>query len=197
MRFSVTLRTATPADAQSIAAIHSDSWRGTYRNVLTGQYLADVVPGERNGVWIDRLHNPRPNQHVVVAESEGDIIGFVCVYAGENPEWGAYLDNLHVRRSHQSHGVGKALLIEAARWSHRRDPGKGMCLLVNQDNVGAQAFYTRLGARNAREGVWNAPDGSVVPTYWFVWDRLRVLAELSPGTASYPGANGKFEGELT
>jgi hypothetical protein len=52
-----------------------------------------------------------------------------------------------------------------------------MCLLVNQDNVKAQAFYNSLGARNAENGVWNAPDGSEVPTYWFVWDKIGTLTE--------------------
>ena len=45
-----------------------------------------------------------------------------------------------------------------------------MYLLVNQDNAKAQQFYKNSGARNAKEGVWNAPDGNVVPSYWFVWE---------------------------
>jgi ribosomal protein S18 acetylase RimI-like enzyme len=114
---------------------------------------------------------------VSVAERDGEVIGFVCAYSGENSKWGSYLDNLHIRKSYQSMGIGKSLLIDAARWCHQREPNKGMCLLVNQDNVKAQAFYNSLGARNAENGVWNAPDGSVVPTYWFVWDKIGTLVE--------------------
>jgi ribosomal protein S18 acetylase RimI-like enzyme len=99
----------------------------------------------------------------------------VCVYTGKNPDWGSYLDNLHVRKAHQSKGIGKSLFIEGARFCFQKEPLKGMCLLVNQDNHKAQGFYKKLGGRNAKKGVWNAPDGSTVPTYWFVWDNLSNL----------------------
>jgi len=96
---------------------------------------------------------------------------------GENPNWGSYLDNLHVLNAHQSKGIGKSLLVEVARWCIQREPTKGLCLLVNQDNINAQQFYKRLGARNTESSVWNAPDGSVVPTYWFVWESVNGLAQ--------------------
>jgi ribosomal protein S18 acetylase RimI-like enzyme len=170
-------REASAADAQSIADIHATSWCNTYQNALTAQYLSNVVLLERNEVWKNRLEAQKENQYVAVAERDGEVIGFVCAYAGENSKWGSYLDNLHIRKSYQSMGIGKSLLLDAARWCHQREPNKGMCLLVNQDNVKAQAFYTSLGARNAENGVWNAPDGSVVPTYWFVWDKIGTLVE--------------------
>lgn len=115
-----------------------------------------------------------------MAESDGEIVGFGCVYSGENPEWGAYLDNLHVSKSYQSKGIGKLLLIEIAQWCLKQEPERGMCLLVNQDNTKAQEFYKKLGARNVRAGIWNAPDGSIVPTYryWFAWDDLNKLSKF-------------------
>jgi len=166
------IRKANPLDAKAIAKIHIDSWRSTYQNTLTAEYLSNIAPQERDDVWSDRLRNPKPNQHVVVAEIEGQVAGFVCVFSGENPELGSYLDNLHVRNQHQSNGIGKLLVAEAARWCFKEDPKKGMCLLVDQANVRAQNFYIYLGARNVQKSKWTAPDGSVVPTYWFVWDRL-------------------------
>lgn len=171
------IRAATAGDAQSIADIHTASWRNTYHNALTAQYLADVVPQERSAVWVSRLDAAKASQYVAVAEQDDKIIGFACVYAGENPQWGSYLDNLHVHKAYQSKGIGKSLLIEVSRWCHRQEPTKGMCLLVNQDNVKAQEFYKSLGARNAQEGVWNAPDGSTVPTYLFVWDKMDGLVK--------------------
>ena len=173
------IRKACFTDAESIAEIHADSWRKTYQRALTERYLFDIVPGERSEVWKDRLDNPKPNQHVLVAESDNDLIGFVCAYAGEHGKWGSYLDNLHIGTRHQSKGIGKRLLIEAARWCAQQEPGSGMCLLVNQDNLRAQHFYQGLGAHNAQEGVWDAPDGSRVPTYWYVWDSLTVFIENS------------------
>ncbi|MEQ8959174.1 MAG: hypothetical protein RLP02_14845, partial [Coleofasciculus sp. C2-GNP5-27] len=63
------------------------------------------------------------------------------------------------------------------RWCRQQDPSDHLCLTVNQDNVNAQKFYKSLGARNMKEDIWNAPDGSIVPTYWFVWDNISALAE--------------------
>jgi ribosomal protein S18 acetylase RimI-like enzyme len=171
------IREASPTDAQSIADIHAISWRNNYQNALTEKYLSTVVPLERKEVWKNRLEVPQANQYVAVAERDGQIMGFVCAYVGENSKWGSYLDNLHIRKAYQSMGIGKSLLIGAARWCYQREPNQGMCLLVNQDNVKAQAFYNLLGAHNAENGVWNAPDGSVVPTYWFVWDEIGTLVE--------------------
>jgi ribosomal protein S18 acetylase RimI-like enzyme len=170
-------REASLAEVLCIAEIHTASWRDTYQSVLTKEYLANKVPRERIDVWKDRLENSKPNQYVLVAEYSGDIVGFSCFYAGENSDYRSYLDNLHVRKSYQSKGVGKALLIEGARWCSYREPAKGLCLLVNQDNNKAQNFYRSLGAYNAKSSVWNAPDDSIVRTYWFVWKDFAGLLD--------------------
>jgi GNAT superfamily N-acetyltransferase len=155
------------------------SWRTTYGDVLSASYLTEVAPAERHAAWTRRLAEPAANQLVLVAEQAGEIAGFACVFAGENARWGSYLDNLHVRSPLQSRGLGTRLLSGAARWCSQVSPTRGLCLLVNQANVSAQGFYKRLGARNAEESVWNAPDGSVVPTFWFVWDDVDALGRAA------------------
>jgi ribosomal protein S18 acetylase RimI-like enzyme len=169
------IREALQSDANSIAEIHTASWRNSYQDVLSKDYLNNVVLKERLTLWSGRLCKTKSKQYVIVAESEGEILGFACFYVGENPQWGSYLDNLHIRKAHQSKGIGKLLIQKGARWCYQLEPSKGMCLLVNQDNLKAQVFYKWLGARNAKEGVWKAPDGSVVATYWFVWEQLDRL----------------------
>ena len=172
------IRLASARDANRIAEIHTSSWRNTYQNALSPQYLADIVPHERQQLWAGRLAQPKINQHAIVAEQDDVIIGFACAFTGENPEWGTYLENLHVLQDFQLKGIGKALLAEVARRCQQQSRDSSLCLLVNQDNVNAQGFYQALGARNARAAVWNAPDGSAVPTYWFVWDNISALTEL-------------------
>lgn len=153
------LRIATLSDANAIANLHTASWRSTYHSVLTKEYLQHTVPIERKAVWKQRLEAPGDNQYILVAESKKSIVGFACAFAGENPEWGSYLDNLHVSKSHQSKGLGRSLLIKVAQWCNQQFPGNGLCLLVNQASV------------------WDVPDGSLVPTYWFVWDTVKGLIE--------------------
>lgn len=169
------IREATVEDALVIAEIHAESWRKTYGRVLTRHYLEHVVPSERERIWTERLSEPKPGQYVIVAQIGGEVLGFACAFLDGINELGTYLDNLHVVLSHQRTGVGKALLQAIAQKCLESDPHLGMCLLVNQDNVPAQEFYLRLGATNTQEDVWNAPDGSIVPTYWFSWSNAGNL----------------------
>lgn len=173
------LRHANLADAESIAELHAASWRSTYATALTAAYLTDTVPSERRKLWGERLISPKANQFVVVAEVHGCIVGFACVFSDNHSAWGAYLENLHVSATCQGKGIGRALLAEAAQWCESQSPGRGLYLSVNQDNLRAQQFYLGLGASNAETGIWNAPDGSKVPTFWFTWSSVDLLAQAA------------------
>jgi GNAT superfamily N-acetyltransferase len=175
----VKIRHANRNDEESIARIHIDSWRATYQKTLSKDYLENIAPNERTQTWKDRLVNSKSNQLILVAEIEGEVVGFACAFFNENAQYGSYLDNLHVLAKHQSKGVGRLLISEIADWCIQQSTPLGLCLLVNQENEKAQNFYKFLGARNAEDGVWNAPDGTVVPTFWFVWDRLDGLLEMN------------------
>lgn len=171
------IRPAVANDAPNIADIHATSWRNTYQGTLTAEYLSEIVSKDRYQLWKDRFDKPKSNQYVIVAEQDAEMVGFACVYVGENSQWGSYVDNLHVRKDQQSKGIGKALLAEICRWCLQVNPAGSLCLTVNQDNVKAQQFYRYVGAHNEKEDLWNAPDGSTVPIYWFVWDEIGSLAE--------------------
>ena len=168
-------RRATPDVAEAIADLHTSSWRLTYDAVLSRAYLEKTVPLERKALWAQRLGSPKANQYALVAESESGLLGFACAFVSEHAEWGSYLDNLHVSALHQGQGIGKKLLFDVAQWCEVQAPEQGLHLSVNQKNHRAQKFYLGLGARNAKPGVWNAPDGSSVPTYWFVWQSVGSL----------------------
>lgn len=181
------LRRATSDDAEVIAFLHAESWRRHYTNALSAAYLQQGVVVERQALWRRRLASPAGNQRALVAEDEGEVLGFACVFAGEHPEWGSLLDNLHVDQRSRGMGLGTTLLVEAARWCAEQVPGSGLYLSVNEDNEPAQRFYFRLGARSAGTGTWHAPDGSAVPIRWFAWSSLRPLLEEGAGRSS-PGA---------
>jgi ribosomal protein S18 acetylase RimI-like enzyme len=185
------IRNATPSDFVSIAELHAASWRNTYAAVLSSSYLTQKVPAERKQLWKERLSSPKENQRVIVAEIQENVIGFACVFTENHESWGSYLDNLHVGEKYQGMGVGRALIGDVARWCESQRPGIGVYLSVNQDNLRAQRFYLNLGAHNAEPGIWNAPDGSKVPTYWFTWDSAGFLAE----SANFGHLNSDIEAE--
>lgn len=163
-------RTAIISDAGEIAKLHTKSWRNTYGNALGLNYLTYTVPSERKSAWVQRLTKPKRNQRVLIAEQDHELVGFVCIYIDEHIKLGSYLDNLHVYQSNQGKGIGKKLLLKAIEMCNQQANSKSLYLLVNQDNLHAQKFYEKNGAINLEEGVWNAPDGSIVPTYILYWN---------------------------
>jgi ribosomal protein S18 acetylase RimI-like enzyme len=173
------LRLAAFNDAAAIAALHAASWQRTYKDALSQSYLEHKALAERQALWRQRFESPQAQQCVLVADNGGQVAGFTCAFGADHPQWGSYLDNLHVHPSYQGQGLGKALLIAAAQWCEQRSPGLGLYLFVNQSNHSAQQLYLALGARNAEPEVWHAPDGSLVPTYRFAWASAAALASQS------------------
>lgn len=53
------LRLANPSDAETIAALHADSWRRHYRGAYSDAFLDGDVISDRLAVWADQAHvNP-------------------------------------------------------------------------------------------------------------------------------------------
>jgi GNAT superfamily N-acetyltransferase len=197
---SVRYREGTRGDAEAIAALHAESWRTTYRGAMRDAYLDGDIPAERRGLWRTRLATPAPNQHVIVAERDGRLVGFACAYGGADPRWGTELDNLHA--GEKDRGIGAGLLARVARWARATHPEGGLYLQVLDQNAGARRFYDRNGGRDDGADVWHAPDGSTIPVRRYVWppraaDRLAAWTDVAIGVAStaedYGAARALFE----
>jgi GNAT superfamily N-acetyltransferase len=134
------------------------------------------VLAERRAVWRERFATPAANQWVVVAEADGDVVGFGCAYGAKDEQFGTELDYLHVRSDRQSGGVGARLLGAVAGWCAATHPDGGLYLWVLTQNRRARAFYARMGAEDAGEDVWLSPDGSRVPVRRCVWSVAAVAA---------------------
>jgi ribosomal protein S18 acetylase RimI-like enzyme len=159
---SVRFRDATIADADTIAWLHTESWRRTYRGMMTDAFLDGGA-----------LENRR--QCVRIAEDASSLIGFVCVFAGQDPVWGSYIDNLHVAYAHHRSGVGRALMQQAGQWLSGVRPDEGVYLWVMEANAPARAFYERLGAANAGTIDLTDPGGGHAPNCRYTWSRPRLL----------------------
>ena len=170
------LRPATIDDAEQIALLHADSWRRTYRGMMSDEFLDGDVAQDRRSVWQGRLNSPAPNQRVIVAEDSGAIQGFVCIFGGDDPTWGSFIDNLHVRLDVQARGVGRALMREAAAWAEANYPGLGLYLWVMQANENAQRFYERLGGANRGAEVHAGAGGGDAHVFRYAWRDARGLA---------------------
>ena len=143
------LRRATPADAETIAALHTASRATTYRGMLPDDYLDRVLPTECLAEWQRKLlAQADGGGQTLIAETtmgggERDAIGFACM--SEPDEQGSvYLDNLHARPDRKGGGLGTAMLGAATRWARERG-ARRMHLLVLEGNVAAIGFYEARG----------------------------------------------------
>jgi len=172
----VILRTATLDDAQRVAQLHAESWQRTYRGMMSDEFLDGNVVAERIETWRKRLSTDDPGRLVCLAEENaGTLIGFVCLFRAQDPTWGSYIENLHVRYDGHRRGTGRALMRSAAQWLFRQDPADKVYLWVMEANTGARRFYERLGAANAGIGYLTDPAGGRAPNCRYVWSTLSPL----------------------
>ena len=144
--WDVDYRTAIPADAKAVAALHADSWRRAYRGIYSDDFLGSGLDGERLAVWEARLSEPPANQYVLLAQDESRLAGFICGYADDDEQWGSLVDNLHVSIDYRRTGIATELMRRAARWFESNAQTAAVYLWVLEDNAPARRFYEALGA---------------------------------------------------
>jgi len=92
--------------------------------------------------WVRGAYERDPSA-LLVAELAGDVVGFLACKRGER--WGQ-IDLVGVRETAQGHGVGRALVADALRWT--ADQGLSAMRVVTQArNIPAQRLYQGLGFR--------------------------------------------------
>jgi ribosomal protein S18 acetylase RimI-like enzyme len=142
----VELIPATPADADLLAAMHTESWRQTYAGLLPDAYLSREAPDERRAAWRARMLDGADGPlEVTLARVGGQPAGFACLAPQAEPAHGIYLDNLHVLPAFHGHGLGKLLLAHCAQRVATGWPGRPLFLYVLEGNAQAREFYRRLG----------------------------------------------------
>lgn len=172
------IRPALRSDAAKIAHVHAESWRRTYRGMMSDAYLDGDVVSERLSAWNRRLTAPRADQWVWVASVGADLLGFICVLTDEDPRWGVHVDNLHVRHDAQGGGLGAALLRTAAAWTIAEQPGRGLWLWVMEANHSARGFYRRLGGVERDQTLLRDPAGGSAPNLRCCWPDARLILDL-------------------
>lgn len=136
------IRKADIEDAPGIARVHVDSWRTTYRGILSGDFLASLSYDQRQRMWESAISSGRD---VYVLDSEGQIVGFVCF--GEAREEGSPYEGeiyaIYLLEAHHGQGWGKQLFRKVVE---RLSAGgmSSMMLWVLADNP-TRGFYQVMG----------------------------------------------------
>ncbi|PJJ72617.1 ribosomal protein S18 acetylase RimI-like enzyme [Diaminobutyricimonas aerilata] len=137
------MRAARITDALPMARVHVESWRETYRGLMTDELLDDPeFVDHRERFWRGALTDARyAANRVAVAVHDDAIVGIAMAGPSTEPDAAAgwHLHVLYVLASHHGIGVGEGLLDAVL------DAGQESSLWVADPNPRAQAFYRRHG----------------------------------------------------
>jgi ribosomal protein S18 acetylase RimI-like enzyme len=173
----VSYRAVKAGDETPVARLHAESWRRHFRGAYADAYLDGDVFAERSTVWAERFRGTADSSYTIVADRDGEVVGFAHTCLDSDPDWGALLDNLHVRFELKRQGVGRALMAETARVLGQRRPSSGLYLWVLKQNTAAQAFYSAMGGAVVSEKLGGPfPGGGRAPVLRYAWPDPSVLA---------------------
>jgi ribosomal protein S18 acetylase RimI-like enzyme len=177
----VSVRLATPDDADPIERVRTDTWRATYFGHMPDEVLDALgYDGSRRR---EQMAQARPEFFALVAEHEGTVVGF-C-YGGPSrvadPAHSGEIYAIYVLPEHQGHGYGSALLRAGARAIVTRG-WDGMLIWVLRENAPSRLFYERMGGRYLPDrDIERTIEGATVVESGYAWDELRSLALRASG----------------
>jgi ribosomal protein S18 acetylase RimI-like enzyme len=174
----VSLRRATVADAEAIAAVRVESWQTTYRGMIPDTYLDQMRIEDSFLHWkqiLEALPSAGDRVCVYVAESEGHIIGFASGMLLPEPKLGmrAELTAIYLRPAWQRSGIGRRLLQKVAR-TLQAQGADNLLVWVISGNAIARNFYEDLGATLLHEQAFTW-DGIDLKEVGYGWRDLSVL----------------------
>ncbi|ANS87500.1 hypothetical protein VSVS12_03800 [Vibrio scophthalmi] len=172
------IKVAEYKDYERIAHLHAQSWQTYYQGILGANYLDHDVIDDRLVIWQTRLINPPFNQHVLIAEDDGQLCGFICAFGNHDYDKGTIIDALHIDSRYRGQGLGAKLIAETAKWIDQHFADTGVYLEVMAKNGQAVDFYEHLGGENSLERLWDAPCGNQVPELVYTWSSPKQLLNI-------------------
>lgn len=171
------IRKARLEDAAGIGRVHVDSWRTTYAEIISADFLAGLSYENSEGNWRRNMQNVEETIFVVENE-EGTIIGFTSTSKRERNKTpnSTDLTSLYFLQEYQGLGLGKQLL--QVLFQHYKEKGYEKVFVDVLEANKTRHFYEKFGA----ELVGNVqikigPD--LLDESFYVWNSVdEVLANL-------------------
>jgi len=167
------IREAKLSEAELIGSLHASSWMTAYRGLLSDEYLDNDLEAERRKYWLKKMPTITNKEFVLVAEENGELIGFVAVLDKPEAGFDALVDNLHVRPDLKRRGIGGKLL-NAVATRLLDTQRKSFYLFVLIGNTEAENFYLAKGGRPL-DILTHEFGGKVVQATRFAWEHLEGM----------------------
>ena len=136
---STTIRAATPADVPQILAF--------IRGLALYERAPNEVTATEEGLLRDGF-GPRPFFHCLIADEDGVPAGFSLFffnYSTWKGKPGVYLEDIYVEPEFRGRGIGKALLVETARFAIEHNCERLQWEVLDW-NTPAIDFYRAMGS---------------------------------------------------
>ncbi|PWK76258.1 GNAT family N-acetyltransferase [Aminobacter sp. AP02] len=164
---TIDIRKAEPRDADAIAEVHHEAWRGAYSGIIPHRALTTMINRRGGEWWANAI---RRAATVLVIEIGGKVAGYATLgrnRARELKQQGEIYE-LYLRPECQGIGLGSRLF--AAARQRLADHGlKGMVVWALEENENALSFYAGAGGRDIAEGV-EVFDQKALKKVAFVWE---------------------------
>ena len=164
---TIGIRKAEPQDAEAIADVHQQAWRGAYSGIIPHRALNGMINRRGTQWWANAI---RRAATVLVVEIGGSVAGYATIgrnRARELSQQGEIYE-LYLRPEYQGIRLGSRLFA-AARQRLAESGLAGLVVWALEENVGALSFYEGAGGRDIAEGV-EIFDHKAVKKVAFVWD---------------------------
>lgn len=139
------IRKATFNDADGIAKVHVDSWKTTYKGIISDSFLTQLSKEKRKKSWEWTFNNLNPDEEVFLAVNDKqEIIGFSNGGRSRNEEFehDGELYAIYLLKEYQGKGIGK-VLFQSVMDSLSSKGYTSMMLWVLQGN-NANGFYQAM-----------------------------------------------------
>ncbi|MFE7063395.1 GNAT family N-acetyltransferase [Sutcliffiella sp. NPDC057660] len=138
------IRLAEKGDEASIAKVHVDSWKTTYKGIIDDSYLESLSYENRKKMWETAIEAGYEKGCLFVAEVDGDIVGFASAGTERTKKYevDGELFAIYILQSCQKKGIGKALFSKVREFIIEKG-NKSMLVWVLADNP-SRSFYLSL-----------------------------------------------------
>lgn len=178
------IRRAFVVDAPSIAQVHVQAWRESYRGIVSARTLAGLSVPRWTASHAARIAQPVDEMPTYVAVDPGQgVVGFgICGAGRSGPEgYPGEFQAIYLLDAVKGKGLGRRLMARMARWL----VGNGFnaaYVLVLKDNHPARAFYERLGGQLCYEAPFTL-GGEPLVEVGYAWDDLASFPDPDPPAA--------------
>lgn len=167
------IREVKLGDSLSIAKIHVETRRTTYKGIIPDEYLLKRTYEDTVRGWVNRISDPLTSEFIFVAENdEGEIVGFTSISTNSHEVgFDSILSTLYITKDYQRQGIGQ-LLVSAAVTKLKERPVKSLIIWVLAENP-SRKFYERLGGKLVKEKIVN--QGKDILEVAYGWDDIENI----------------------